>query len=277
MSLKDFVSQPDVSARLKAILPTPTVPNKPPLRAPPLTKNYSLVGTAFDYLLRFYVQRINPCAKAMKWIAEEAAFGEAGVGKKIISLEEIVDTTKGHHKKYLASGIFTDDLLRSTLALAQLDALRRRPDLLWDNSYFETLGDIDPLDVTDLRQLLALVRPEDFRVTKTCVLNPTFGAASKLVRGADCDLLLDTTIMEIKTTKHLSLSREYLNQLLGYALLARIGGINGAPSQVIDTIGIYFSRFGNLWKFDLSRAIAPHDLSELTVWFEQTVQKILRP
>ena len=179
MSLKDFVSEPEISARLKSALPTPALPAKPPLRAPPLTKNYSVVGTAFDYLRRFYIQRLNPCSKAATWIAEEAAFGEAGVGDKVISLDEIVEKAKRHHEPYMASGVVTDDLLASTLALGQLDALRRRPDLFWDNSYFEKLGEIDPLDVADLKALLAMVRPEDFRAANTCLLNPTFGAASE--------------------------------------------------------------------------------------------------
>jgi len=30
------------------------------LLAPPLSRDYGLVGTAFDYLLRFYIQRLNP-------------------------------------------------------------------------------------------------------------------------------------------------------------------------------------------------------------------------
>lgn len=273
MSLKDFVSQPEVAARLKQILPTPGLSAKPALQAPPLTKNYSLVGSAFDYLLRFYVQRLNPCSKASKWIAEYAAFEEAGVGKKVISLDKIIANAKRYHRKYLTSGLIPDELLASILALAQLDAVCRRPELLWDNSYFEKLGEIDPQDIADLRQLITIVPVEDFRATNICLLNPTFGAASELVGGADCDLVLDTTLVEIKTTKELSLSREYLNQLLGYAVLSRIGGISGARSQSVQAIGIYFSRFGYLWKFDLSHAITPHDLSEFTLWFKQTALK----
>lgn len=44
-----------------------------PLIAPPGTKNYALVGTAFDYLFRFEVQRRNPSANAVEWVAMAAA------------------------------------------------------------------------------------------------------------------------------------------------------------------------------------------------------------
>ena len=42
------------------------------LKAPPRTKNYMLVGVAFDYLFRFEMQRLNPSVIARKWVAEHS-------------------------------------------------------------------------------------------------------------------------------------------------------------------------------------------------------------
>jgi hypothetical protein len=42
-----------------------------PILAPPLTSNNQLVGIAFDYLLRFYLERINVGSKTSVWAAEE--------------------------------------------------------------------------------------------------------------------------------------------------------------------------------------------------------------
>ena len=215
MSLKIFVSLPEVKARLTAEFPTPPRPAKPPLRAPPIAKNPSLIGTAFDYLLRFFIQRLNPCSWADMWVAEEAALAEIGIGDEIISLEEFVEKAKNQHGEYLQSGIVTDELLSSVLSLAQLDLFRRNPDLAFEPAYIDTLGKFDPLDISDLKQLLSLVNPDTFRARTTCLLNPRFGAASDLVAGADCDLVIDNTLIDIKTVKQFSLARGYLNQLLG--------------------------------------------------------------
>lgn len=44
--------------------------NAGPLIAEPQTSNYGLVGTAFDYLLRFKIERENVCKKS-PWVASK--------------------------------------------------------------------------------------------------------------------------------------------------------------------------------------------------------------
>lgn len=270
MSLKDFVSQPVVKERLRAEFPTPKLGAKPTLRAPLLSRNPSLIGTALDYLLRFYLERLNPGTQTREWVAEEAAFGEALIEGKIISLEEMVTKARAHQQDYLLSGTITDDLLASALQLAQLDVLRRREEIFWDNAYFENLGVIDPLDLSDLRQLISIVDPPLFRARSVCILNPTFGSASTLVGGADCDLVIDDMIIDIKTTKEASLQRSFFDQLLGYFFLSKLGAIRGAPPHhSINRVGIYYSRFGHLWTFDGLGKLSPSKMAELLTWFEK--------
>ena len=82
-----------------------------------------------------------------------------------------------------------------------------------------------------------------FKTESLCILNPIFGRASGLVGGADCDLVIDDTLIDIKTTKYLALKREYFNQLIGYYVLSKIDQIQGAPrGYAIRRLGIYFSR-----------------------------------
>ena len=50
--------------------PRPNFNTKMPLLAPPSTNHYQLVGTAFDYLLRFYIKHVNPNNIESSWIAE---------------------------------------------------------------------------------------------------------------------------------------------------------------------------------------------------------------
>ena len=72
MSLTSFLRNKDVQERFRQEFRKPKFTAKKDLLAPPLTKHYSLVGTAFDYLLRFYVERLNPNAITKKWVAEFA-------------------------------------------------------------------------------------------------------------------------------------------------------------------------------------------------------------
>ncbi|RLJ00615.1 MAG: hypothetical protein DRP08_06425 [Candidatus Aenigmatarchaeota archaeon] len=56
------------------------------------------------------------------------------------------------------------------------------------------------------------MKPEYFKPKKICILNPTFGRASELVHGADCDLVIDDTIIDIKTTQETKFRRDYFSQ-----------------------------------------------------------------
>ena len=80
------------------------------------------------------------------------------------------------------------------------------------------------------------------------VLNPTF-EGSEAVGGADADVIVDGTLIEIKTTSKSEIRREWLWQLLGYVLLDYTDayGING--------IGLYLARQGRLIKWDMDEVM----------------------
>ncbi|KKN53025.1 hypothetical protein LCGC14_0606550 [marine sediment metagenome] len=130
---------------------------------------------------------------------------------------------------FLETGQLTDDLIKSALYLSKLEAIFRAGYIVDDIEF------IDDEDVEDLRKLISLVDLEFFKANKVCILNPTFGGGSKLVGGADADLVVDDMLIDIKTVKKLTFSREYLDQLIGYYTLYKIG--------------VYFSRYRYLyWK-----------------------------
>jgi len=62
MSLTSFLKDKDVKNAFERAFKKPQFNLQAELLAPSLTNNYSLVGTAFDYLLRFYIKRLNPDA-----------------------------------------------------------------------------------------------------------------------------------------------------------------------------------------------------------------------
>ncbi|HLQ26261.1 MAG TPA: hypothetical protein VK138_10330 [Acidiferrobacterales bacterium] len=72
MSLTSFLDMPEVTAKIKPL--RPKLPRKiaAPLKAEPRSNRYMLVGTAFDYFLRFELQRRAPHAIAERWVAEHA-------------------------------------------------------------------------------------------------------------------------------------------------------------------------------------------------------------
>lgn len=67
-----FLKRSDVRTRLRQEFPKPKLSKASELLAPPQSRRYGLIGTAFDYLLRFHIQRLNPKAVHRLWIAEAA-------------------------------------------------------------------------------------------------------------------------------------------------------------------------------------------------------------
>ncbi|KKM01668.1 hypothetical protein LCGC14_1792120 [marine sediment metagenome] len=86
MSLTKFLKLNEVKIKFREFFPKPRFSIQRELLAPPLTRHYSKVGTAFDYLLRFYVKYLYPEAICNKWIAENSR-----VLLKLIILEKQLD------------------------------------------------------------------------------------------------------------------------------------------------------------------------------------------
>jgi hypothetical protein len=114
------------------------------IKAPSLTANYGIVGAAFDYLLRFFLQRINKSAQTTRWVAE-LGIERIGASEYVYDLDQdillpnsdrqrlkadkYISEVKSEHQAYLKSGLVTDKLLTSVLRLAYLDvAFRVGPD-----------------------------------------------------------------------------------------------------------------------------------------------------
>jgi len=246
VSLTSFLKHSsDIRTALRQTFPLPRRQGIfPALQAKPLTTNFALVGQAFDYLLRFYIQRHNPCApKKTHWVADWIraelqvdADDEDGalLQERERAARTFLEKAHENHETYLATGEITDDLLRSCLDLASIDGLVRAGEIRG------SLGQADPRDLRDLRNLFALIPQSPFLNSTPCLLNPIFPFPS----GADCDLLLETMLIEIKTTKFPEVKQEYYQQLLGYYLLNL--GDQHHPRE-IEHIGVYFSRHGHLW------------------------------
>jgi len=210
------------------------------IKAPPLTNHFGMIGTAFDYLMRFCLKYHNPEAKEKTWVAEiSCKLTEVNppVHKKAV---KNLKFAKDAYSKFLKNGVLNEDIFKSAILLAQLDPIYRA------GYVDENMGIVDNNDIRDLRNLISLVNIEDFKANSYCLLNPTFNEGSILVGGADADIVIDNQIIDIKTTKKLEISREMFNQIIGYYILGKIGGIGEEKIDIsnINEVGFYFSRYG---------------------------------
>ena len=270
MSLTSFVEIKDVREKFNETFSKPKIGANVALQFASQTKNYGLVGQGFDYLLRFYLQRIHPFATSTGWLAEAAII----VSKVPLTLKQevfaqgIVKRAKAAFNQYQNDGNVNIELAKSALCLAQLDLLFR-PGILVPN-----LGTPEDADVDDLIKLMSLVTPDLFQAREVCVLNPTFGVASRLVGGADMDVVLDDMLVEIKTTKGKILERGHFNQLLGYYVLSRIAPIDGAPPKhKINRLGIYSARYRQFYTINLKDIASESVFLNFTTWFEQRAKE----
>src|SRR5712691_1115446 len=118
MSLTSFLeSSPAVRGRLLSEFTKPEFRLKVEIKAPPLTASYGLTGTAFDYLLRFYVQKLNPSARTRHWTAEGglALLSLHGrTHRTFVKARRMFAEVQARYKEFLAS-----DLLQPTRRLAE--------------------------------------------------------------------------------------------------------------------------------------------------------------
>jgi hypothetical protein len=253
------------------------------------------MGTAFDYLLRFYLKRLNPQAVERRWVAENAVrvlfmdkdgfILDLPTGKICVEPDEVTDKAylalfrkiecilseaQKAYQLYLKTGKISKALLRSAILLANLDIIFR-------TGRFEDYIELDTVskeDIKDLGNLTSIIDLKLFKTKKICLLNPTFGEASKLVGGADADLIIDDTLIDIKTTKKLELPRKYFDQLIGYYCLYRIGGINGLPEDCeIKNFAVYFSRHAYLHLIPVKDCVGQVNFQKFLKWFEERARK----
>jgi len=80
-------------------------------------------------------------------------------------------------------------------------------------------------------------------------------------------------LIEIKTVTKCQLQSKYLNQLVGYYCLYRIGGVTGVPeNRPLRRLGVYFSRFGYLYTVPVTECWKARDFSIFLSWFEDFIR-----
>ena len=227
----------------------------------PRTRNYSLVGTAFDYLVRSELKRLHPGAIENGFIAENsialvdkrimlsghfqalnARIGE----KELHSMKNTAVKYRVERSAFIANGILNDDFIEATIRFARMDVVFRA------GLYDDVEKEVESLDIEDMRALYNLIPEELKKPDKGILLDPTFGKASAKVGGADVDLIIGDIMVDIKTTKDMKLDEYLWSQIVGYLILVDEAHRNEGALPKIENLGLYFSRYGYLWKIKAS-------------------------
>lgn len=269
-----------VRDRMAADFPRPRLPLKAELRVPSVAPNRPLMGTAFDYLLRFHLARAMPFATSRQWAAENAlalvrklpdgALVMAGyefpgdyreASLVCDQMERIIRLAKRLLAAFIAGGPLSNALIRSAINLAHCDTYYRAGRL------DEKFGKPYPAQVDELRRLIEVTDWPPLTAHRACLLNPTFGRGSAMVGGADADALLDDLLVDVKTTATLRIKTEDWRQLIAYAALNRHFPIGDAQQPAeIRRLGFYFSRYGYLASWPLEQLVDLEKFIAFAAW-----------
>lgn len=272
--------------------PNPGTPEEYTIKVESNTSHKGLVGTALDYLLRFNIERINKSISTKQkthWVAysglQQCEFTlstfakvsrSAVIGykydRRVNALEfyqlllDRFDQALINYGDFLINGEYSRALLGSALFLAKLDLVVRAGFI--DATIDETEEDI----VDELEILISKVSWDFFKAKKQYFLNPHFGKASSFVGGADADLIIDNTLIDIKTTQEQKLSRGDLNQIIGYYILSLFGKVNDEQKLKIDKIALYYVRYDYMRVFTISDFYSKKEFRTRAKEFKQLVK-----
>jgi hypothetical protein len=208
-----------------------------------------VLGTAWDYLVRFEVARWSVAhrvpAVMATWIASLGFHNLQclpALAPVVPLWRRYFDQAQERLGAYIA-GADVPVVERAiwALRLALLDGLYRAPAAAaprFRGKHTPTLAQVTPL-VTWMehwdRLWESLPKPK-----ARILLNPEFNATGR-VGGADADLVLDGLLLDLKATKA-GFTVEVMRQLAGYAALAELRGFHGAGAlqgPVLQVGGVF--------------------------------------
>jgi hypothetical protein len=271
MSLTQVVRQPNVRAVLAGFRPKIARAIPCPMLVPPRRGVATRIGMAFDYLLRFELGRRHRNVIERTWIADlaedhDVATNEDGVFEATnpsisLALKAAKRDVATYRRKRKPSRRDQIKVADHSLILAGLDLVYRCGELPLD--FDKPL----PHESEELVTLLANVPWGIFSRSQPIWLNPTFEQAATLVGGADTDLIAGDMLIEVKTVSKQCVAAENIDQLLGYFLLARNERLHQPSFPEINRLGIYFSRHGYLWNWNVKAMRESPEFLALEKWF----------
>lgn len=247
-NIADGISRPEVTIGEPSIKP----------KSDYTVQEYSIIGTAYDYLVRFEIERQNKCAESEGLVAETARHRYEDSSQII----KYLDNSIREYEHYVSKEC--DKIpIESSIDLAKIDQLVRPGDSKeWVKRY---LGVYEDSMKSELYELIEETPEWMMNATDYALLNPVVGIPRI---KADADLIIDNKLIDLKTTINPRFKVLYWRQLVGYLALIdvhidRNDLIQGVGISKIDKIGIYFSRNSQIREFDASRIYDDRRFREL--------------
>lgn len=220
----------------------------------------STVGNALDEMLAL---RYAPLAKESRAMSGRRRVRASCPGEEDVVWDLVLSAARSlrrHTRRPMIDDRFTlQYAARICVVLARHAAVDKKPELMLDEGYRHS-----QLATADLRELVEMARDEEvealtqlYELATVALPDPTVLRRAKVeVRCGHgyADLLLDQTLIEVKTSPSTQFGAAMVYPLIGKAL-SLPPTLNRGPHGGVQRVGWYFARYGVLWDFPIGQAL----------------------
>jgi hypothetical protein len=251
---------------------------------------HSLLGQAFDYLIRFWLEQQHQevhdphtgrlgrdWTNTLEYRNTFNPYADDGERPSPPTDEErearnaALKRAEKKHEQFRKTGMNANDAIDAALVYSGLDL----------NIGFEegtiTANSFEDDVVTELQELFHLFREQESLLGESVIISPDFGERSFILEGHG-DFIVEEMLVDVKTTENPSFKPGYWRQLLAYYILNDIhreliaeevdGYGSATPYPDLTTVGIYFARFGELQTVDIKEYIqSRQEYERFRAWF----------
>ncbi|EHP50499.1 MAG: hypothetical protein E7D79_09830 [Clostridium perfringens] len=230
-----------------------------------------IIGTAFDYMARFIILKYTKSSfndvfenfiyyRTIIYLKEEVSIEEL---KKIENLEDNINKSIKEYSLNSEDLMPDRDMIIQVCKMARLELYRRSGFIMTDNFIENLLGEEEGFVIEDLSKLghdfiNKFISSDLIRTDSIVIYNPTFGAQSIKVGGADADIYIDGVLYDFKTTKNPGYASKEAMQIIGYYLLDYVCKLKNNTFECsligydIEKVAFYKARFGEIEIFDIN-------------------------